>query len=295
MMKAADAMSAADRTLREGRNAALRKPSRQSGQFPRPDSGRPSRERSHAENRNRHATSSAAPAPKNIPVCAARETKPPASIASPAAAKTIPMHGRARRAPRAPATGRSMACAVRSARGDNRATARSDTTTQSAAATIPADRPDRERQARHVQLQQRRPDGAAPPRAQAVDDQLAVGDGAEHAERAARGREDERLGQQQPAHVRDREAGGAQDADLPQALLDAEAEEQDGQQQRRHDEEEAEVGEVLAEVGRARRGLDRETPHRRDRDPHRLRLQRLAQILADQIGKRGCVSLRWRP
>ena len=61
--------------------------------------------------------------------------------------------------------------------------------------------------------------------------------------------------------MRDREAGGAQDADLPQPLLDAKAEEQDGQQQGRHDEEEAEVGEVLAEVGRPGGGLDRQIPH----------------------------------
>ena len=72
---------------------------------------------------------------------------------------------------------------------------------------------------------------------------------------AADERKDERLGQQQPPDVRDREAGGAQDADLPQPLLDPEPEEQHRQQQRRHDDEEAEVGEVLAEVGRAARGL----------------------------------------
>ena len=47
-------------------------------------------------------------------------------------------------------------------------------------------------------------------------------------------------------------AGGAQDADLPQPLLDAELEEQHDEQQRGDDDEEAEVGEVLAEVGRAR-------------------------------------------
>ena len=218
-----------------------------------------SRERSQAENRNRHATSNAAPAPKNIPVCAARETKPRASIASPAAAKTIPI-ARARRAPRASPTGRSMACAVRSARGDSRATARSDTTTQSAAARTPAPAPIASERAdtcssssvvptaprHHV----RRPKTISWP----------YTDGANHAERAAHRRKDERLGQEHAAHVRDREAGGAQDADLPQPLLDAKPEEQDGQQQRGHHEEEAEVGEVLAEVGRARGCLDRETP-----------------------------------
>ena len=48
-----------------------------------------------------------------------------------------------------------------------------------------------------------------------------------------------------------READRPQQADFARALLDAEPEEERRQQQRRGHEKEAEVGEVLAEVGRA--------------------------------------------
>ena len=51
--------------------------------------------------------------------------------------------------------------------------------------------------------------------------------------------------------MRDRKTGRPQDSDLPQPLLDAEAKEHDRQEQRGYDDEEAEIGEILAEVGRA--------------------------------------------
>ena len=52
-MNAADAISAAESTLRDGRNAALRKPSRDTAHEPRPSIGRRSRDRSHRENASR--------------------------------------------------------------------------------------------------------------------------------------------------------------------------------------------------------------------------------------------------
>ena len=50
MMNAADAMRAAERTLLDGLNAALRKPRRHNGRRPRPVSGTDSRDRSDDEN-----------------------------------------------------------------------------------------------------------------------------------------------------------------------------------------------------------------------------------------------------
>ena len=54
-----------------------------------------------------------------------------------------------------------------------------------------------------------------------------------------------------------READRAEQADLAQALLHAQTEEEAGQEERRHHQEEAEVDEVLAEVGRSPRGAER--------------------------------------
>ena len=71
-MNAAAAMSAADITLRDGRYAALRNPSVDTAQAPRPATMRTSRARSHDEKKNMHAASNEAAAPKNRPVCAAR-------------------------------------------------------------------------------------------------------------------------------------------------------------------------------------------------------------------------------
>ncbi len=64
-----------------------------------------------------------------------------------------------------------------------------------------------------------------------------------------------------------RVAGRAQYADLPQPLLDAEPEEQHDEQQRRHDDEETEIGEVLAEVRRAGGCGEREPSSRHERQP----------------------------
>ena len=86
---------------------------------------------------------------------------------------------------------------------------------------------------------------------------------AQHGSRAPRARGPRPgTGAQEPPR---READGAQQAHLLQPLLDAEAEEEAGQEQRRHHQEEAEVHEVLAEVGGASRGARaRCCAHRRD-------------------------------
>ena len=82
-----------------------------------------------------------------------------------------------------------------------------------------------------------------------------------------------------PSQMALRVSGRPQDADLPQPLLDAEPEEQHHQQQRRDDDEEAEVGEVLAEVGRAGRGVERERADGGDRDALRVGREPLLQVL----------------
>src|SRR4051794_33303723 len=86
MMNAAEAISAIDITLRDGLNAALRKPRRHRGQAPRPPIGTGCRERSDDDTWHIDAPSSAAPAPKNIAVRRLRSEKAAASITAPAAA-----------------------------------------------------------------------------------------------------------------------------------------------------------------------------------------------------------------
>ena len=238
--------------------------------MPRPAITVEGRDRSHDDSRNMAAISAAAPAPKNAPACAPSTANPAAIAATARTANTIPMM-RLRRARRAsPAGSWPIVCAVSSARGDSFATARSESSTQTTAATIATESADGERQRRHVQRQLRRADRADPPRPQAVHDQLPVADRAGDADDAADRRQRDRLHQQQATDCRDREARGAQDADLPQPLLDAEAEEQDRQQQRGDDDEEAEVGEVQTEVGGADRCVGGEPAHRLHGDAERL-------------------------
>ena len=67
MMNAAAAMSAADSTLRAGRNAALRNPIRIRGTAPWPVMAVRERERSQEERKNIEASNAAPPAPKNAP------------------------------------------------------------------------------------------------------------------------------------------------------------------------------------------------------------------------------------
>ena len=67
--------------------------------------------------------------------------------------------------------GRSMACAVRSARGDSPCHGAQRHHHAEPGGEDSGSGPDRQREDRHVQFQQRGPDRAAPPRAKAEDDQ----------------------------------------------------------------------------------------------------------------------------
>src|SRR4051794_18557177 len=92
----ADAINAAESTLRAGRDAALRNPSLQIAHVPLPEMGRRSRLRSHHENAINTATSHAAPDPKNAPVWFARLANPHARSDIPATADREAMIGRQR-------------------------------------------------------------------------------------------------------------------------------------------------------------------------------------------------------
>ena len=146
-----------------------------------------------------------------------------------------------------------------------------------------------------MQLQQRRPDRADPPRAEAVHDDLAVENRAGDSEHAADRGEDDRLADQQTPDDRHRVARGAQDPDLAQPLLDAQLEEEHGQHQRRDHQEEAEVGEVLAEVGGALRGLECGRARGIEGHAHRIRRERGAQLVANSRDECGRVGIRQRP
>jgi hypothetical protein len=140
MMNVADAMSAAERMLRVGRKAALRKPSRATGHLPRPRMGFESRPRSHPDRNSSPETSSAVPAPKNT---AAWATPRNPRISCPAAAAAIAIAMRLRRRAARPSSEavRSSDWLVSRVRGDTRATARSETTTQIRAARMPPTAP----------------------------------------------------------------------------------------------------------------------------------------------------------
>ena len=126
----------------------------------------------------------------------------------------------------------------------------------------PADRPERGQDAarrpggqhcrRHVEGQPGRPDRIYPPGPQAQHDELRVEHRADDAERAPQHREDAPLGQKHAADGRRGKPGGAQQTDLAQALLHAQAEEKARQQQRRHHQEEAEIDKIQPEVGHPR-------------------------------------------
>ncbi len=90
-----------------------------------------------------------------------------------------------------------------------------------------------------------------PPGAKTDDEDPAVADRAEQAEHAADAGEDRAFQKEQAADRRGRKADGLHRANLAHALLDAQAEEQRGQEHRGGNQEEAEVDEVLAEVGRS--------------------------------------------
>src|SRR5689334_9830777 len=84
MMNAADAISAIDITLRDGRNAALRNPRRHTDHGLRPTIGTADRVRSDDEICHMAAASRLAPAAKNIGARKPRFADPTASIATPA-------------------------------------------------------------------------------------------------------------------------------------------------------------------------------------------------------------------
>src|SRR5207248_2843970 len=90
------------------------------------------------------------------------------------------------------------------------------------------------------------------------------------------------------------EADGAKQADLARALLDAETEEQSGEHQRREDEEEAEVGEVLAEVRGSARGGDAIAANVAHRQSEGERIDCGAEMRKIAIARAGWRSLACR-
>ncbi len=138
-----------------------------------------------------------------------------------------------------------------------------------------------------MQLQPGRADGAYPPRAQAVNDETAVKDRAHDAQQRSDNGQNSRFRKEQSPDHRHRVARRAEDADLTQALLDSQLEEEHRQHQRRDHQEEAEVGEVLAEVGRAARCLERRGARREKGYAHGIRRQRRAQVIAERLDCRG--------
>ena len=140
----------------------------------------------------------------------------------------------------------------------------------------------REGEGRDVQHEQGRAHRVHPPRTKPPHDQLGI------AHRAGRPHETPgegqrpRLGPEQPPHAPLVEAEGAQGADLAQALLDPEAEEEARQQQGRHHQEEAEVGEVLAEVGHPGRRLEGEVAGRIDDEPGRKGIESGPERVAER-------------
>ena len=102
-----------------------------------------------------------------------------------------------------------------------------------------------------MQPQRRRAHGIDPPGAQAGHHELSVGDRAQQPQRAADAGQHQPLGQEQAAHQGRARAQGSQQPNFARPLFDAQLEEQRRQEQRGHDEEEAEIDEVLAEICRA--------------------------------------------
>ena len=201
----------------------------------------------------------AAPAPKNAPA---------GSIAFAAAAAIKPRPRTAKIRPAAfapPALRRAGAVSARMVpasklRSEIRARPRSVHQMQAIAAITRPGGPREERDRRHVQRQHGRAHGARPPGSQARHHGGAVADRACHADDAADDGEEQPFGGKQPADARRAQPDGAQQADLARALLDPQPEEERGQHECRRDEEKAEVDEVLAEVRRPARGVQRFGP-----------------------------------
>src|SRR5205823_2126655 len=91
---------------------------------------------------------------------------------------------------------------------------------------------------------------------QAEDHGVAVRDRARNAQHTAEQTENQRLDRQLFPDDLHLEPNRTQEADFAAALLDAQPEEQRREQERGQDQKEAEVGEVLAEIGRPTRSLE---------------------------------------
>ena len=144
-----------------------------------------------------------------------------------------------------------------------------------------------EHHGRDVERQPRGAHRVDPPGAQSPHDEPGVTDRPGHAQHAPGGRQHQPFGEEYAPHGAGGKSGRPQQAQLAQALLDAEAEEQAGQQQRRHDEEEAEVDEVQPEVGGAGRRLHGQRARRIDDEAERqrveLRPQRAGKLLPRRV------------
>ena len=127
-------------------------------------------------------------------------------------------------------------------------------------------------------------DGVDPPRAERGHDQGGVRHRADDPGAAADDREQQPFVQEQPSHRRRLEADRPQQSHLARALFHAELEEQRDQQQRGHDQEEAEVDEVLAEIRGAARRRQAFGPHVADGQAGaRQRIDPRAQTLLDLL------------
>ena len=242
-MNAADATSAADSTLRAGRNAALLNPSRATAQAPRPVIGRVSLARNQPASHRSAPMRSAAPAPKNAPACVDGLAKPSTSSMSPTT------RAQRREEPAAPGTTlvwrsrriERLRCQQRPRRHAGHRAKRDEDAHNSGHDT--ANRAQHQRARPHVQLQPRRSHCPNPPRSESVDDELPIQDGAGNSEYAAGDRQDEGLAKQETPDDGHRIARGPQDADLAQSLLDTQLEEEHREHQRRYHQKEAEVRE----------------------------------------------------
>ena len=252
-MKVADAITAIERALRDGRAAALRRPSRTSARTPRPCSTCAGGRRYRCAADSSPATSIRAAARKNAPDWGIRPLKPALIDAMAAAAAAI---ASAPTRPRPAATEASpprVNSPASSARADICPRLRSDHHVQAMAAATPPTTPTSSGAgatcnviavvptASTHRVPRSRTMSAAYPTAPAAPSEST--EPGEH-----RG-----FPQELPADERRPGADGVVQPHLAHALLHAELEEQRRQHQRRDHEKEAEVDEILAEVRDARR------------------------------------------
>ena len=153
-----------------------------------------------------------------------------------------------------------------------------------------AGRAGRQRGRGHMQAERAGADGTRPPGAKAGHHARRVTDGAAHANERAAQCQHNGFGKKQPPDHGGGEPDGSKQADFPGALLDAETEEQRRHHQRRNDQEEAEIGEVFAEVGGAARGGQAAGAHIADGDGERQRIDARAQLRGKTVRVRAAVS-----